>query len=98
MAARDKGASGVNWSLPAGHAVGSCTRQTGVCRGVAVLQHMPALEEVDLSDTAVGNGALEELPRFNRKLRSVNLSYSGAATCHVVPGWHLSNKLSMCSC
>ena len=42
-----------------------------------MLQHMPALEEVDLSDTVVGNGALEDLPRFNRKLRCINLSYSG---------------------
>ena len=46
-------------------------------RGVAVLQHMPALEEVDLSDTTVSNAALEELPHFNRHLRCINLSFSG---------------------
>ena len=38
---------------------------------------MPRLEDLDLSDTTVGNGGISLLPSYTRRLRSINLAYSG---------------------
>ena len=57
----------------------SCPRLYVFCSGLELVRHMPRLEELDLSDTTVGNAGVSLLPRYTRRLRSLHLSYSGEA-------------------
>ena len=57
-------------------------RSCVLCSGLELVRHTPRLEELDLSDTTVGNAGVSLLPRYTRRLRSLHLSYSGrGAAC-----------------